>query len=344
MRKIKFTFWNVFFGVIIIGVVIYVVLKAMFYHNVRHSTLKDIKEVQQKLIKISPVFKILSSLDKETKREIKDIIHKEINLLYRPVYKRVDEYVGFHYSLRGDYQELFAGVENRLGDYLQNRIFGSDFKDRLKNRIEIINKKILKLLINKSEKFKKELKKKGYSDYETNILVNEILHYSIEDTKKRYLNITDNLFRVGGVGSAMAAGALISMKVLTKQSAKLLAKKILAKVAVKTSTKLAASAAGAASGAAEGSFLGPVGVGLGAVVGGVVGWFATDYIVIKADEFLHKEEFKKEIIKMINEHKKELENNLIRLYISISNKIFFENKKRLEEFKNKKIKDIIITK
>lgn len=343
-KKSKLTFSKVFWSVIITGIIVYVVLEAVFYKNVtKNSPTENIQNIQQTLIKISPeVFKVISKLDKESKEEITNIIKKNMDILYAPVYKRVDDYVNFHYTLKGDYTELFAGVSNNFDKYLQNHIFGKDFKERLKQQIQITNNQILQVLINKSKEFKKELKNMGYSQKEINFLVNKIMKFSIEDTKKRYLQTTDNLFRAGGVGAGIVGGAMIGMKMATKQTAKILAKKLLAKLAIKTTAKVASASAGAATGAAEGSILGPLGAVGGGLVGGIIGWFATDMIVIKVDEYLHKKEFKEEIIQMINKHKQQTENNLITLYTSISNKIFEENEKRLKELKNKKIKDIIL--
>ena len=344
-QKPKITFSKAFWAVIIIGIITYVVLKAIFYQNLSQPSQQgDVKTLQKKLIKISPkLFEVLSKLDKESKQEIQQVIKENINKLYAPIYKRVDEYVNFHYSLKGDYTELFAGVSNKFDEYLQNHIFGKDFENRLKETINNINNQVLNILIQKSEKLKKEMKDMNYSDSEINFLVNKIMRFSIEDTKQRYLNTTNNLFRGGGIGVGVVSGAVIGMKMATKQTSKVLAKKLLAKVAIKTSAKVAAAGASAATGAAEGSVLGPVGAAAGGVIGGIIGWFATDMIVIKADEYLHKKEFKEQIINMINNHKMKTQNNLIKLYTSISDKIFSENEKSLKELKNKKIKDIIIS-
>ena len=345
-KKPKITFSKVFWGVIIIGIISYVVLQAIFYQNLsKPSQQGDIKTLQKKLIKISPkLFEVLSKLNEESKQEIQQVIKKNMDKLYAPIYKRVDEYINFHYSLKGDYTELFAGVSNKFDEYLQKHIFGADFENRLKNTINNINNQVLNILIQKSEKFKKEMKNMNFSDSEINFLVNKIMKFSIEDTKQRYLNTTNNLFRSGGIGVGIIMGAKIGMKMATKQTSKVLAKKLLAKVAVKTSAKIAAASASAATGAAEGSVLGPGGTVAGGFIGAVVGWFATDMIVIKADEYLNKKEFKEQIIKMINNHKMKIQNNLIKLYTSISDKIFSENEKSLKELKNKKIKDIIINK
>ena len=343
-KKSKITFSNVFWSVIIVGIIVYVVLKAIFYQNLnKSSNTENIKQVQKKLIKISPeLFKAIASLDKESKEEIKQVIKKRIDELYAPIYNRVDDYVNFHYTLKGDYTELFAGVSNNFDKYLQNHIFGANFQERLKNTINQINNDILNILIKKSEKLKKEMQNMGYKKEDIDFLVNKIMQFSIEDTKKRYINTINNVFRAGGVGAGIVGGAIVGMKMATKQTAKVLAKKLLAKIAIKTTAKVAAASAGAATGAAEGSILGPLGAAAGGIIGGVIGWFSTDMIVIKADEFLHKKEFKQEIIKMIDENKINTENNLIKLYTDISKKIFLESEKKLKELKNKKIKDIII--
>ena len=342
-NKKPITFWKVFIFVILIFIVIDVILKVIFFKNVNiFVQTETIQQIQTKLIKASPeIFTLLTALDNKSKEEIKMVIKQRVDELYRPIYANVDNYVNLHYSLKGDYAELFAGLSNNFNKYLQEHIFGKNFKSNLESTIKNINADVFYIIQNNSKEFKEKLKDKGFSQKEINFLVNQILNYSIEDTKKRYLNLTNNAFRGSGVGAGIVSGAIIGMKLASKQTAKILAKKILAKLAIKTGAKLAGAGAGASTGAEAGSFLGPPGAIVGGIVGAIVGWFATDEVVIKVDEYLNKDSFKRDIIRMIDNNKIALEKNLLKVYLDISHKLIKENKEKLQELKRKHIKEIL---
>jgi gas vesicle protein len=80
---------------------------------------------------------------------------------------------------------------------------------------------------------------------------------------------------------------------------------------------------------------------VGGVIGGVVGWFATDKIVVEADQYLHEDKFKEDLKKMIDSEKNATKNTLNRIYLSSLQKIEENSIKQFEEIKNKPIKEIV---
>jgi len=63
-------------------------------------------------------------------------------------------------------------------------------------------------------------------------------------------------------------------------------------------------------GGSVGSVVPVVGTAAGAVMGGIAGgtaaWLATDYVLIKLEEYISRESFKREILYGINEQKAEV--------------------------------------
>jgi hypothetical protein len=115
----------------------------------------------------------------------------------------------------------------------------------------------------------------------------------------RNITVTAAAF-IGVVG-----GAKLAARVIPKLTAKFLAKvgtKLAAKVTAKTAAKTAGKVAAAEAGAAGGVLCGPF-VWICSPVLATAAWFATDAVVIKADEMLTRESFRQEIVAAIDEEK-----------------------------------------
>ncbi len=73
-------------------------------------------------------------------------------------------------------------------------------------------------------------------------------------------------------------------------------------IAAKVLTRVGTGIVGAAAaGAAGGSAVPVVGTVLGAVAGGTVTWVVTDYLMLRADEYVNRDELRSEIIKAVDE-------------------------------------------
>lgn len=77
--------------------------------------------------------------------------------------------------------------------------------------------------------------------------------------------------------------------------------KIAAKVLTRVGTGIAGIVGGAAAGAAGGSVVPVAGTIVGAVVGGAVAWVATDYLMLRAAEYVNRDELRSEIIRAVDE-------------------------------------------
>ena len=156
---------------------------------------------------------------------------------------------------------------------------------------------------------------------------------SVMEKFESYTNEIGNLLKIftyhsdeyvsfkGRMTAATAAGGAVAIRgvVVGTRIASKIAGKQAFKMAVEAVTKMAVkravggsggAAAGAAVGAGVGSVVPVVGTGVGAVVGGAIGfagaWIATDYAFIKLEEYISRENFKREILSGVNEQKAEV--------------------------------------
>ncbi len=95
-------------------------------------------------------------------------------------------------------------------------------------------------------------------------------------------------------------GTKITARVLNTSVGKT-ASKVFGRIAAKVLTRVGTGiVGGAAVGAAGGSVVPVAGTVLGAVVGGAVTWVVTDYLMLRADEYVNRDELRSEIIKAID--------------------------------------------
>jgi hypothetical protein len=94
-------------------------------------------------------------------------------------------------------------------------------------------------------------------------------------------------------------GAKITSRVLSTPVGAA-ASRVFNKIAIKGLTKVGGIVGSAVAGAAGGSVVPVAGTFLGAVLGGAVTWFATDYIMLSADEQVNRGELRMEIMKAID--------------------------------------------
>ena len=126
-----------------------------------------------------------------------------------------------------------------------------------------------------------------------------------------FLSFNNRMTAAGFIG---VGGALLSARMAARIAAKPLfreAAEVVVKQIIKRSTGIGGgAAAGAAAGGGIGSAVPVVGTTVGAFVGGIIGgaaaWIATDYVLIKLEEYISRESFKREIIYGINEQKAEV--------------------------------------
>ena len=347
------SWWRWFWVTIIILLLAYL---ATFY--IASNTDTDTKEgranyliqMQKTLKKISPELeKYIANLSEASKEQIKEKIDEEVAKAYQPVYdKGIDNFTDFHYSVKGEYIELFDSAADGSRNYLKmdkkdnfdklvyKMLFKSvHFDSRLKEAYKNINSFALSEIDKNIDSIHKKVKSDlNVSDAQADFLIEQMFQMGVSEMKERFSNKIGNSFRATGIGGGAIAGALVS-----KQIAKIFTKKVATKLAVKGASKIAGSAAGAAEGGETGLLCGPGAVfcsSVGAVIGGVVGWFATDGVVAAIDEHYNANDFKDKLRSIIKKQQIETQNQLYSVYTTAIDEVNIQNKEKLETFKDEK--------
>lgn len=223
----------------------------------------------------------------------------------------VDKFLDFHYSVTGEYTELLMSQTEKIHKIISKKLFGDDFKQREKDALNQINNQF-EMSVSKHTAFISNIASKNIDDE----LNNEALQ-RLEANIECHKNI-----QIGKAG--FLTTALVSA-IIAKTSIKI-AKSAAIKLTVKTAGKIAAKGGLTAAVSAVGIFCGPF-VGLCAPALAIIAWLGTDYIIIKLDEYWHREEFKQEIIALINNSK----DSFIKQYNEVYTTAFKEWSDKLEK-------------
>ncbi len=225
----------------------------------------------------------ISDLLSSSKDKMYSKVDAQIDNLFDPIENNVDKFLDWHYSLKGNYSELalFAAkklglsVEDALFNKLQEKFLGADYKQRLKTMTDNISDAFISLL-RQHKKDTEKIATQGVADIPQ---VVESLK-NIDDRIERDLKLKMGFAASIGLTAGVGAGKLI--------------KRLVPKLVEKLGTKL-----GAKVGA---KFLAKFGI----AVGGVLSTLGADVALNYIDEWLHRDDFKKEILNNINEMKKNL--------------------------------------
>ncbi len=210
------------------------------------------------------------------------MINTQIDGFFNIVEYNVDKFLDWHYSIKGDYSELALFVAKKIGlsaedalfNKLQEKLLGADYKQRLKTMTNNISDTFISLL----RQHKKDTEKIATQGVAGISQVAESLK-NIDDRIERDLNLKMGFAATIGATASVRASALM----------KRLAPKLVKRLGTKLGTK----------------FLAKIGI----AVGGVLSALGTDVAFNYIDEWLHRDEFKKEILNNINEAKENLKNS-----------------------------------
>ncbi|GAA9427970.1 hypothetical protein HpHA285_02480 [Helicobacter pylori] len=210
-------------------------------------------------------------------------VDAQIDNLFDPIENNVDKFLDWHYSLKGNYSELALFVAKKLGlsvedalfNKLQEKLLGADYKQRLKTMTDNISDAFISLL-HQHKKDTEKIATQGVADIPQ---VVESLK-NIDDRTERDLKLKMRFAASIGLTAGVGVGKLM--------------KRLVPKLVEKLGTKL-----GAKVGA---KFLAKFGI----AVGGVLSTLGADVAFNYIDEWLHRDDFKKEILNNINEMKKNL--------------------------------------
>ncbi len=221
----------------------------------------------------------ISDLLSSSKDKMYSKVDAQIDNLFDPIENNVDKFLDWHYSLKGNYSELALLVAKKLGlsvedalfNKLQEKLLGADYKQRLQTMTDNISDAFISLL-HQHKKDTEKIATQGVADIPQ---VVESLK-NIDDRTERDLKLKMGFAATIGATAGVGAGKLM--------------KRLVPKLVEKLGTKLGAK------------FL----VKFGIAVGGVLPTLGADVAFNYIDEWLHRDDFKKEILNNINEVKKNL--------------------------------------
>ncbi len=222
----------------------------------------------------------ISDLLSSSKDKMYSKVDAQIDNLFDPIENNVDKFLDWHYSLKGNYSELALFVAKKLGlsvedalfNKLQEKFLGADYKQRLKTMTDNISDAFISLL-HQHKKDTEKIATQGVADIPQ---VVESLK-NIDDRTERDLQLKMGFAAAIGATAGVGAGKLM--------------KRLVPKLVEKLGTKVGAK------------FLTKFGIAVG---GGVLSTLGADVALNYIDEWLHRDEFKKEILNNINEMKKNL--------------------------------------
>lgn len=276
-------------GIIIFLFMLYPILSIITYNEpsqaIKTAHTKTILEILPDLISdliknnLDSHQQEISDLLSSNKDKMYSKVDAQIDNLFDPIEHNVDKFLDWHYSLKGNYSELALFVAKKLGlsvedalfNKLQEKFLGADYKQRLKTMTDNISDAFISLL-RQHKKDTEKIATQGVADIPQ---VVESLK-NIDDQTERDLKLKMGFAAAIGATAGVGAGALM--------------KKLAPKLVKKLGTKLGVK------------FLAKFGI----AVGGVLSTLGADVAFNYIDEWLHRDEFKKEILNNINEVKKNL--------------------------------------
>lgn len=283
----------IFLGIIIFLFIFYIILSSITYNEPSQSIktahtktiLETLPDLISDLIKnnLDSHQQEISDLLSSNKDKMYSKVDAQIDNLFDPIENNVDKFLDWHYSLKGNYSELALltakfvakklglSVEDALFNKLQEKLLGADYKQRLKTMTDNISDAFISLL----RQHKKDTEKIATQGVAGIPQVVESLK-NITDRTERDLKLKMGFAAAIGATAGVGAGALM--------------KKLAPKLVKKLGTKLGVK------------FLAKFGI----AVGGVLSTLGADVAFNYIDEWLHRDDFKKEILNNINEAKKNL--------------------------------------
>ncbi len=222
----------------------------------------------------------ISDLLSSSKDKMYSKVDAQIDNLFDPIENNVNKFLDWHYSLKGNYSELAFLVAKKLGlsvedalfNKLQEKFLGADYKQRLQTMTDNISDAYISLL-RQHKKDTEKIATQGVADIPQ---VVESLK-NINDRTERDVKLKMGFAAAIGATAGVGAGALME--------------RLAPKLVEKLGTKLGAK------------FLAKFGI---AVESGVLSTLGADVAFNYVDEWLHRDDFKKEILNNINEAKKNL--------------------------------------
>ncbi|WQZ22309.1 hypothetical protein KVM56_04320 [Helicobacter pylori] len=322
-KRYSYIFW----GCLIVLFVVYFSVKFFAYSGTQlGGKSRQTKKLFKYVEKILPTDIIKDNIDSHQAEinaalnsgieEMNSVINTQIDGFFNIVENNVDKFLDWHYSLKGNYSEFALFVAKKIGlsaedalfNKLQEKLLGADYKQRLKTMTDNISDTFISLL----HQHKKDTEKIATQGAAGIPQVAESLK-NIDDRIERNLNLKMGFAATIGATASVHASALM----------KRLAPKLVKRLGTKLGGKFLAKIGTAVSGSWT---CGPF-----APACAITLWFGSDAVINFIDEWLYRDDFKKEILNNINEVKENLKNS----YKQQFNDSFVKISQELQEsFKN----------
>jgi hypothetical protein len=259
-------------------------------------------ETQRRVIPFAEIAALVDEAAARAETATVAQVDAELDAIFAPVEAAIPAYADFHYSVLGEYTQLAQLATGQVGAALEERLFGG-FQERLDGALGTLEGTFAATYASALEADMAEV----LGNAEIRFLT-EGTRIALADAQAR-ASATKPISLVLGVAGATAGRQAV--KVVTAAVARKLLLSIGRKTAAKTATRGTGAGGAAGVGAAAGAVFGPVGAAIGGAGGFIVGWVTTDYVVIKLDELMNRDEFETELRAMIAEERAALRTVLI---------------------------------
>lgn len=305
------------------------------------------------------ILKELESFSREEEKKLQSLMENDFKEIDQLIEKNVNQYLDWNYSLSGSFTQstlmilaastkIIAGQVSQvdpnkviaLEREIEEHLFNQEIKDSYQNIIKKLAVYQSGISVSIEDHLLKKVKDQG------NQLLGSIIH-SVKDYRNSKVIIMDDLSKIiqerslnmgmkkfkYSLGVSIGVIAYVYRKLIVQLSEKLLAstlEKLVIKKAVKTGIKAAAI-----EGATAGVVCGPYALVCGAAIG--LGVFVTsEYASNKMDEYLNREDFKKDLLGIFNQIKMD-SIHLILSQLHGFNEVFFSQSQNHDTQKIKMI-------
>ena len=264
------------------------------------------------------------SLGGEARDRIAARIDEQVDAAFAPVYARTDDYLDFHYSLKGEYSTLAATLAGRIGDTLQERLFDAEALDaalaRADRAIAVeFDAALAASLADVSAAARRHL---PLAEPDLSLLErNGLIRVVRADTLERFE------LPLAAARTAGAVAGSVTILRAARGFGRRVARRVAAKAATKGAGRLTGGGSAAGAGAAAGSALGPVGTVIGGAAGALAGWLATDKAVIELDEALNRDQFARDLTTLIDGQRAQVKADILARYDTLLDAIATDQKR-----------------
>ncbi len=239
----------------------------------------------------------LSTEEEALKLSVERRIDGEIAGVFSLAESRVDPYLDWYFSVRGEYERMGAGVAAKIASE------SPDKPDEFDRRITANINTALQSLSRKMDAVVIESINASAKGAQSLLLAELPLDECLPKINREALVFETKAVYVGKSQALFAGGAIAAIT----------AKKASAKAGVKVGAKLAGKwGSSVTAGLAGASLCGPLAplCGAGAAL---FAWFAVDAAVVTADEMLNRDKLRNEILTNLNHRKRQIRDRMVKM-------------------------------